>query len=489
MSRKLVTATILSSVIQVSSVASALVRNIIFARLLSPHDFGVAMTFGLILLFIEMMSNPGHESLMLRLADGGRRRFQATMQLATVLRGICLAILIVIFAPYIPKVLSLSETPFNYQWLAILPIINGFTHLDPRRFQRAQHFNVSTKIALVADISSIFVAIACALLIDGITAFFVSFAYRHSISSLLSHVWARRPYQWAFHVPYLRELVWFAVPILMVAFIRFFSSEGDKALVLRFTQPDVFAIYALVLLLVSSVSGLVTRSIHQIVVRQMSIATGPEGYQRSLSQIGFVTFFALTPVMLMLTFVGEELIPIIFGENYPVRHHLFFLVCTLFFIRGLVSWLSNTLIAVGKPKKLVIAQLAILTGLMIAVVVMNNLPDFRLLIGSFIIGEIAGYLYLSYELQKREAKHMWLFLGLLLAVIAVMTFAFMAYQLMLPMHSLVPRFIVGALITLLVLCVFYGISSIFRSIFWILINGVLKPFKLTISPLNHQVKK
>lgn len=60
----------------VSGVFSMLIRNIIFARLLSPNDFSIALTFGVVLSFFEYLSSFGHELLMQRSEMATHRDFR-----------------------------------------------------------------------------------------------------------------------------------------------------------------------------------------------------------------------------------------------------------------------------------------------------------------------------------------------------------------------------------------------------------------------------
>jgi len=112
-----VKASLLSSSIQVSLMVTMLVRNIIFARLLSPDDFTIAMTFGIVLLFFEFVSNFGYENLMQRSKNGNEIGFQSTIHSTLIVKGVVVAFFIVVSAPYISRLLDVPQDTFNFAYL------------------------------------------------------------------------------------------------------------------------------------------------------------------------------------------------------------------------------------------------------------------------------------------------------------------------------------------------------------------------------------
>ena len=199
-------AAILTIAIQSSLMISMLLRNIIFARLLSPEDFGIAMTFGVVLLLFEYISNFGHENLMQRSPNGNRLAFQATVHSTLIFRGVVVALLILSLSPFIASFLKISPEVFNYSILAIVPLTNAFVHTDHQRFHRNHDYKATAKVSILADILSIGVALVCVSIWNNYWAFYISFVFRHSIGTLFSHIWAIRPYLLRLKKKYLIEL-------------------------------------------------------------------------------------------------------------------------------------------------------------------------------------------------------------------------------------------------------------------------------------------
>src|SRR2546427_4498591 len=83
---------------QVFVQACSFLRNVIIARLVSPEDFGIAVTFALTLYFLEMISNLATETLLVQAEDGNDPNFQRAAHLAQAGRSLANALLLFLLA-------------------------------------------------------------------------------------------------------------------------------------------------------------------------------------------------------------------------------------------------------------------------------------------------------------------------------------------------------------------------------------------------------
>ena len=75
-----------------------LLRNIIVARLIGPEDFGIAVTFAIVITVLQMVSDVGVEQFIIRSADGDKVDLQATLHGVIAIRGILIGIGIVLLS-------------------------------------------------------------------------------------------------------------------------------------------------------------------------------------------------------------------------------------------------------------------------------------------------------------------------------------------------------------------------------------------------------
>ena len=115
-------------------------RNIIVARLVSPEDFGIAALFVMTVSFLEMFSNLAIDTLLVQSPHGEKPRFQQTSQLMTAVRGLAIALILLLFAGPVARLFDIPAATWAFRLLAVVPLIRGLAHQDMSRFQRQLNF-------------------------------------------------------------------------------------------------------------------------------------------------------------------------------------------------------------------------------------------------------------------------------------------------------------------------------------------------------------
>jgi len=376
-----------------------LVRNIIFARFLSNDNFATALTFGVVLSLFEYTTNFGHENFMQRSSAGDHPRFQATMHSVMVCRGVLVAALLILIAEHIPTLLNLKNINFNYAFLAIIPLINSFAHLDHQRFHRAQNYSLTAKIGLLADISSIFVAFVCVLIWDSYWGFYISFVFRHSITTLLSHVWAERTYSLAFEKTHAVELLAFGAPLLLVGLLKYVALEADKAVVAHFEGLKVFAVYVLTLMVVVNATNIVNVALSKIFIRRLS--TSINFTDQTARSNGIINSFLIWPLIIILCMNGEDLIQLIFSHQYSPYPFLITWVCAVVGLRSMNNWLNQIVIAKAPTHLILVASLVRAAVVIVGIYLLYPISSAISVIQAFLVAELAYFICLTLLIQKR----------------------------------------------------------------------------------------
>lgn len=389
-----------AGLVYVSTVFSMLIRNIIFARLLNPNDFSIALTFGVVLSFFEYLSSFGHELLMQRSNDGGTHRFQASMHSVMILRGLLIAALVVLISPFIPILLNLPSETFNYSLLAIVPLLNGFAHLDPQRAHRHNDFKLSAKIGMIADSSSIIVAFISISLWHDYWAFYISFVFRHSISTILSHWYASRAYCLAFEKAYFLALWNFGLPLILIGALKYFGTEVDKALIASYVGLPEFTLYFLTIMVTANAANIVSVGLSKIFIRRISTSTKARLNYVALEN-GIISLYLVLPILFTITLFGEHIIVLVFGQQYTPIPYLFPAVIVLVACRQLSHWLNQIVVGCIDTKLMLKADVlrAIALAIMLPMIVSSG--DVRYFAWTFAVSEII-YIAILSQLVSRS---------------------------------------------------------------------------------------
>ncbi len=229
--------------------ALLLLRNLIIARIVSPHDYGIASTFAISMSIVEMLSYVGLNQLMVVDKDGDDDHFQRAMQGFQVLRGlISSAGLFLIAYPY-ARFLDIPDIAWAYQIIAFIPLVNGFQHFDQHRLKRHMRFGPSIATQSVPPLISVLLLWPIALTYDDYRIMLVSLFVQAGSMVILSHVMAERPYRVAFDFGLIRKATVFGWPLLINGLLLFGVFNGERLIVGRELGMAELAVFSMAITL------------------------------------------------------------------------------------------------------------------------------------------------------------------------------------------------------------------------------------------------
>jgi len=210
---------------------SLFARNVVIARLISPEDFGIAATFAMAVSLLEMMSNLGVDRLIVQAPDGDDPGLQGAAQVVEVFRGVVTALLLFAIAGLAARLLGVPAAQDAFRWLALIPLIRGFIHLDMKREQRHMNFRPFVLVDAGSGLLATLAALPLGLWLgDYRVALWVLVA--HSCLLVLgSHGVASRPYRLAWEPRFGRRILRFGAPLLASGALLYVIFQGDRFLI------------------------------------------------------------------------------------------------------------------------------------------------------------------------------------------------------------------------------------------------------------------
>jgi len=203
-------------------------RNIIVARLVSPEDFGIAALFVMTVSLMEMFSNLAVDTLLVQSPNGEELRFQQTSQLMMAVRGLGIALALLLFANPVASLFDIPAVTWAFRLLAVVPLIRGLAHQDMSRCQRQLNF----KPVLITDISSQFISVLLAWPLAAWLGDYSAILYLLIVQTLartvISHIMAERRYSWGWEPIHVREIISFGWPLMINGILLFLIMQGDR---------------------------------------------------------------------------------------------------------------------------------------------------------------------------------------------------------------------------------------------------------------------
>ena len=227
--------------------AISLVRTILLARLLSPHDFGIAATFLLIVNLIDMLPQMGLERVIVQDRDGNHPALQGSVQALQALRGTVGALALLAVAWPFALFFDQPEVLPSYLLIALVPLLGGFLHFDQHRFRRDMDFVPASLILFVPYVVSLAIMVGLLFVIQDYRILLWAVIGQQAATLILSHWLARRPYRWHWEQARFRHIVSFGWPLFLNGILLFAIMNGERMIVGNVLGMAELAVFTLML--------------------------------------------------------------------------------------------------------------------------------------------------------------------------------------------------------------------------------------------------
>ncbi|MFQ5654907.1 MAG: oligosaccharide flippase family protein [Planctomycetota bacterium] len=230
-SRRIVSGGVTLVLGQVLTQGGAFVRNALVARFIGNVNMGIAMTFAMTLALFEMVSNLNAEKLIIQAPDGDGEGFQRTVQLSQGLRGALSALLVLLSAGFLADWFGVPEARWAFRWLALIPLLKGFVHLDIHRVQRQLSFRQVVAVEGASEILTLAAAWPLVLWIGDFSVMLWLVLLKAGLDLAGSHLVASRRYGWSWEGATMRRILAFGGPLLVNGLLMYGIFQGDRLII------------------------------------------------------------------------------------------------------------------------------------------------------------------------------------------------------------------------------------------------------------------
>jgi O-antigen/teichoic acid export membrane protein len=381
-----------------------LVRNVIVARFISVEDFGIASTFAMAMALIEMSSNIGISRLIVQAKDGQALEFQASLQGFQVARGFAGSALIFALAQPLATMFHTPQATWAYQFMAIMPVLKGFAHLDMHRFQRERRFLPAVVSETSAQALSTVLALAFGYWLHDYRAMLFALLGQNLVYVCASQIFAVRKYELKWNVTHVRQAMNFGWPLLLNGFLMFGIFNGDRMIVGNHLGVGVLGWYSVAFMLTLMPSGLIAKVLDTLCLPLLSRHQDDEA---RFKQLAGATLEAgcLIGVLMAVGFalLGGPLVHILFGAKHSAAVTVLIMLGVMQAIRIAKTGPSVVAIARKETTNPMVANVVRVLFVPVALLVVNMGYDVIEVVYVAIAGEtlalLVSFLLLSTKLD------------------------------------------------------------------------------------------
>ena len=373
--------------------AGALARYVLLARLVGPEELGLAAMLILTAQFFESMSDTGADRFIVQDATGDLPATQKLVQLAVALRGVFIALALVLSAGLVAKLLDTPSLAPSLMALGIAPLIGGFINLDLRRAQRTGDFRPEAVSTILSEVSSTAATMIAAWVLRDHTAVVYGLVVRAFVLVVVSHVLAKRLYGWAFAKSDALRFSTFAGPLVVNGLLLFLGSQGDRLIVGGAVGAAALGQYSAIMLLIFYPAGAMSRflaGIHMPLVARSR--EDPAGFARQRERLAGRALLISAAVLVGFTLVGPIVTPFLYGHRFAQPLPMFAGLAFLQAVRLLRFWPTTLALGTGDTVTVLASNLVRVAFLPLTLGAYFLWPSIYTIIGGFVVSEILGLL-------------------------------------------------------------------------------------------------
>lgn len=336
--------------LRITERAFGLIKLIILARILAPHDFGLMGIALLTMAILNTFSQTGFQAALIQKKDNTDAYLDAAWTVL-VLRGLLLFAILFFIAPYAAIFFKAPEAKPIIQVIGLSVLLQAFTNIGIIYFQKELEFSKQFFYQLSGTLASFIVAVSAVLILRNVWALIFGLLAGNAARLIASHL--IHPYK-----PHLsldlgkaKELFGFGKWVLGSSILGFFVSHGDDIFVGKLLGVATLGFYQMAYRISMIPTTEITHVISQVTFPaysklQDNLPKLREAYLRTLQLTAFLSFpiagfiLVLAPDFTMI-FLGEKWVPMV-----PVVQAL----ALAGLARSIAATTGPIFYAVGKPK-------------------------------------------------------------------------------------------------------------------------------------------
>lgn len=384
-----------------------LARNLIIARLIPVADYGVASTFAIAMAVVEMTSALGLQQQIVQARNGEDPRFQAALQGFQVLRGVISGVALFFSAGLIADFLNVPHAAWAYRVMALVPVLNAFTHFDVHRLNRSMVFWPVILTGAVPALLSVLAVWPLALWYGDYKVMLYAIVVQALMTAVISHLVSRRPYRLVLDRAIMTQSLRFGWPLLVNGILLFGVFNGDKLIVGRELGMATLAIFSMGFTLTLTPTLVMAKSAQHFFLPQLS--TVDRGTVEGEARFMHIAMATLQAVLLMglvlvvcVALFGVPLVEALLGQKYSALLPYLVWLAIMQALRVAKAGPAIVALACGHTANALVANILRILTLPLCWYIAVTTGDLLTIILIAIIGELLGHVVALIMLRYRS---------------------------------------------------------------------------------------
>ena len=294
-----------------------LFRNFLVARVIAPDQFGIAAALAMSVSLVEMLSDLGAGRFLTRSHGQNGDAWLDVAHGISIRRGAVGALLLLLLAGPLASLMKMPEATWAFRMVGIVPLLRGFTHNQIWLAQRELRFKAFITAQALPQIVTTLAALPMAWWLNDFRALLWLLIANATLSVVLSHAVARKPYRLAYDRAKFKQLLTFGLPLLGDGALMFVVLHGERIVIANTYGKELLGAYSAAFLLAWTPAAIIGRVGLSLGVPQLaSLRTDRPARNRQFATGVRILAAPALGMAVLFGFAGNDLVGAIFGDEY-----------------------------------------------------------------------------------------------------------------------------------------------------------------------------
>ena len=325
-------------------------KMILLARILSPHDFGVIGAALLAINCLGVFSDVGIGAALIQKKHVDRDDLDTAWTI-TIARGIFLFGFLFAAAGTLADYFAQPDLKTVFRVIAVCFVLEGFTNIGILFFQRDIDFKHKARLDVISDLAGSISAVLLALILKDFWALvWASVIWRLIYFGLSFRFHPYRP-RLCWERERAAHLIHFGKHMFWISVVTFVVTNGDDALVGRLLGLDLLGYYTMAYAIANLPVTSLCETIGRISLPVYSqIQDDRKRVKEAFQKVFESVLMILLPLTALIMLLAEDFIAVFLGDRWLPMAGVLKVLCLLGLFRGLSNVIAPVHLAVNRPE-------------------------------------------------------------------------------------------------------------------------------------------
>lgn len=383
------------------------VRLAILGRLLTPLEFGYFGIASLLLALLEIFTETGINVFLVQY-KGKISEYINSAWVVSIVRGVILSLLIILFAPLIAQFFNSPESLSIILLVAFVPFIRGFINPAIISYQKDLYFDKEFKLRSFLFLVDVFISILFGFITRNATAFVYGMIASAVMEVFLSFVLIRLKPKVQLELAKIRHVLKRGWAVTITGIFSYFADNSDNIAVGKIIGSPSLGIYQVAYKFSTLPISEITNVVNQVIFPVLSkFADDKIRLKKAFAQVTISNTIGAFIFGAVIFIFAKPIILLAMGEQWEAAVPAVRILAIYGILRTIFGSFSALFLAVEKQEY--VAKMLFIRVIVLLIVIIPLVPIYGMVGAAYamlisVIFEIPVILYFTYKVLRHDEK-------------------------------------------------------------------------------------